>query len=1034
MVFPYSYHTSLDSLHVNCEKPRAYFIPYDTEAKAKKDSRSESANFISLCGEWDFCYAPSVRELPDFLADGFCSDAFDKMTVPRSWQSVLDGGYDVPNYTNVNYPILVDPPHVPAENPCGLYTARFFVEESLLQKELYINFEGVDSCFYLFVNRRFAGYSQVSHSTSEINVTKFLQAGQNTFQVLVFKWCTGTYLEDQDKYRYSGIFREVYLLARDRRHIKDMYIRTTLNEALTRASLTLDLTADEALSYTYRLLDPTGKEVAAGDGTTAEKTEIAVEEPTLWSDESPKLYALILHCGSEYVCQYVGLKDLRVKNRVIYINGKKVKAKGVNRHDSHPLLGSATPLDHMLRDLYIMKQHNVNTIRTSHYPNDPRLPGLCDRLGFYLVDETDLETHGAAVVRYIDWLSDSEEWAESYLDRCERLFERDKNHVCVVMWSLGNESGVGCNHEKMYRYVHDRMPNCLVHYEGSSGRYIALRDGHVTNRAKVDFHYAGTTDVLSFMYMSPEDCVKKILQNKKMDLPLFLCEYSHAMGNGPGDLKDYWDLIYKYDAFFGGCVWEFTDHSVALGDDRYCHPKYTYGGDFGDTPNDGNFCVDGLVYPDRRPHMGLLEYKQAIKPFRISEVDLAAGSFRIKNLRYFESLSDLSLWWSVTQRGKVLRDGMIPSVNVMPQASRKYTVDLSGIDWSLGGELLISLRQNHSTPWAEAGYEVGFDQTVAPETVKKPSLSETISPMRSVTLSENADAFCVTASDTVYTFDKQSGLLCSLVDCGREMLASPMKPNVWRAPTDNDRNIKVDWIAAGYDRAVVACRSLEVVEQTAQKTVLEAKLAMGAKMLMPFLRLTVRYTVLAEGGLVVDTHAEKSTVKFERENPFLPRFGFTWTMPEGNERLRYFGRGRAENYADKNLAAVKGVFEDTVSNHFEPYVRPQENMAHGDTDWLAVSELTGHGLYAFGTGRSFSFNCSHFTAEDLTETAHDYELVPRKETVVYVDYRHSGIGSHSCGPRLPERWRLNEESFDFSFRLLPARINDTDPFEEFGRA
>ena len=1040
MVFPYSYHTSLDSLHVNCEKTRAYFIPYGTEQGALKDNRAESENLLSLCGDWDFHYYPSIADAPDFLASSFRADGFDKLTVPRSWQSVLDKGYDIPQYTNVRYPIPVDPPHVPVENPCGLYVRDVMVGASMLEKEVFINFEGVDSCFYLFVNDRFAGYSQVSHMTSEINLTGFLKEGINTFKVLVFKWCTGTYLEDQDKYRYSGIFREVYLLARDKKRIEDIYVKSALSEGFSKATLTLDLSAGEGLAYDYRLLDPKGREIARGQANTAEKPAIVVDAPMLWNDETPYLYALVLHCGSEYICQYVGFKDLRIVNRVIYLNGKKVKAKGVNRHDSHPILGSATPMDHMLRDLYIMKRHNVNTVRTSHYPNDPRFLGLCDKLGFLVIDETDLETHGAQVVKYWDLFSDSPEWTESYMDRVTRMFERDKNHVCVVMWSLGNESGVGENQKKMYRYLHERMPDCIVHCEDASRRYMYIHQNGYNAPppagTKTDFHYGSCSDVMSFMYWAPKDCENLILKNKKWDQPLYLCEYSHAMGNGPGDLKEYWDIIYKYDAFFGGCVWEFTDHSVATGEDRFYHPHYTYGGDFGDKPNDGNFCVDGLVYPDRRPHTGLLEYKQAIKPFRVTEADISAGTFRVKNLRYFTNLSDLSLWWSFTQRGRVIRDGVIPQVNVRPQSSMKYTVDLSGVDMRLGGELLISLRQNHTTEWAEAGYEVGFEQFTLAEQVEKPALTKTISEDRRVKVSEEERAIVVTASETVYTFDKQSGLLRSLLDNGKEMLASPVTPTIWRAPTDNDRKVKLDWYGAGYHRTQLACRSFGVAAESKDAVTLEAAITMAGYTFRPYLKLIVRYTVLAEGGMVVDTHAERTPYLFNNEekgNPPLPRFGFEFMMPEENERLRYFGRGEAESYIDKNLASRKGVFETLVGDHFEHYVKPQENMAHTDTDWVAVSNLSGHGLYAFSTGNSFSFNCSHFTAKDLTDTAHDYELVPRKETVVNIDYRHAGIGSASCGPTLNKAWRMLEDEFDFSFRLTPAFINDTDPFEEYGR-
>ncbi len=1036
MILEKIYHNSLEFLHVNCEKPRAYFIPYGTKEGAIKDNRSESESFLSLCGDWDFYYYTSISEAPDFLSADFNCES-EKITVPRSWQTYLDRGYDTPNYTNVNYPIPFDPPYVPVENPCGLYCRDFTVGANMLKKDIYINFEGVDSCFYLYINNTFAAYSQVSHMTSEINITKYLHEGKNNIKVLVFKWCDGTYLEDQDKYRYSGIFREVFLLARDKEHIEDVYLKTALSEDLSKGTLTINTTAAGALDYTYTLTSPTGETVAEGKGKAGTDITVSVAAPMLWSDEIPNLYRLIIKCGDEYIPFLMGFKDMKVINGVVYINGKKVKAKGVNRHDSHHLLGSTAPLDHMINDLYIMKRHNINTVRTSHYPNDPRFLGLCDRLGFYVVDETDIETHGATNVKDWDYFTNSEEWSDSYLDRCQRMFERDKNHPCIIMWSLGNESGIGINQQKMYSYLHSRMPQCMVHCEDISRRSAHTTNIHYHNSHPrfhenyYDFHTG--TDVLSYMYWPIEDCENFMKHKPYAGMPLFLCEYSHAMGNGPGDLKAYWDCIYKNDRFFGGCVWEFTDHSAAIGEDRLANPKFTYGGDFNDETHDSNFCVDGLVYPDRRIHSGLLEYKQVIKPFAVTDCSFEKGTFKLKNLRQFTSLSDLSLLWSFTQRGKVLRQGFVPSVNIQPCRSMQYKFDLKGIDTSKGGELLISLRQSSATEWSDAGYEVGFEQfELAPTEAKAPI---TLPADKSVELTEDEHGYTLSVADTAYTFSKQSGLLVSLTDNGREMLSTPMAPTVWRAPTDNDRKIKKEWIACGFNRAHVIFRSIEVTARSNEAVTLCAKMLMGAVSLRTFLTIDVTYTVLADGSLRVDTHAQTSPTLFREENvlPPLPRFGFEFQMPAENERLVYFGRGEAESYIDKRWASKKGVFETTVTKHFEPYVRPQENMAHIDTEWLSVSNLSGHGIYALSTDTPFSFNCSHYTAKMLTETAHDYELKPLKETVVNIDYRHAGIGSASCGPVLDEALQLKEKEIDFSFRIKPAFVNDTDPFEEYGR-
>ncbi|MBQ9778791.1 MAG: DUF4981 domain-containing protein, partial [Clostridia bacterium] len=621
---------------------------------------------------------------------------------PRSWQTVLGRGYDLPHYTNVNYPFPFDPPFVPDDNPCGLYMRDVEIAPALLaQKRLYLNFEGVDSCFYLFINNRFAAYRQVSHMTSEIDVTDYLLLGKNTLAVVVLKWCDGSYLEDQDKFRLSGIFREVYLLARDPVHLIDVDVRTYLSDDFAKASAKVALTLNGSADLTYRLESPDGSTVVQGsctvDGTGV--LSLDVNAPALWSDETPNLYRLFLYSGKEHLCLFVGFRDIRIVNRVILINGKKVKARGVNRHDSHPYLGAATPLDHMIADLMLLKRHNVNTIRTSHYPNDPRFPALCDKYGFYLIDETDLETHGAQNCGNWDYFTDSPDWTEAYLDRVQRMYERDKNHPCVVMWSLGNESGTGCNHVAMANYLRARDPRNLVHAEDITRRAAnGYPEKNIAPKTGKDLN-STVTSLDSRMYPSCEE-IDRLYNSKAITAPLFLCEYSHAMGNGPGDLKSYWDQIYKYDWFFGGCVWELLDHSVATGDDPYAAPHFVYGGDFGDTPNDGNFCVDGLVSPLREPHTGMREYKEVIKPIALS---YEAGKLKIRNLRCFTTLSDLDFYWTLARNGKTVTEGRILSPNVAPGRSRTFA--LPHFNAALTGEwctLTVRIRQNTSTAWAEA--------------------------------------------------------------------------------------------------------------------------------------------------------------------------------------------------------------------------------------------------------------------------------------------------------------------------------------------
>jgi len=1018
MKFNYDYHRRIDTLHVGCETPRAYFIPYHTAAAAATDNRAKSEYFTSLCGDWDFRYYPTVNNIDDFTASCFDRSSMEKLPVPMSWQAAIGRGYDTPHYTNVNYPFPADPPFIPDDIPCGLYARDFYVSaEALKNKTLYLNFEGVDSCFYLYINDVFVAYSQVSHMTSEIDVTKYLVAGNNTVKVLVLKWCEASYIEDQDKIRYSGIFREVFLLAREKTHIEDIHVKTFLADGYASAKLTADVKVNGKAELEYAFSYPCGEKINGGNITVDGEgvIELDVDAPMLWSAEKPTLYNLDIKCGGEYVRLYVGFKDVKVEGKCFYVNGEKVKLLGVNRHDSHPWLGSTTPMDHMIEDLMIMKRHNVNSIRTSHYPNDPRFLGLCDKYGFYVCDETDLEAHGMCRTE-IGWdgLTNSDEWAEEYLDRVRRMYERDKNHASVVMWSLGNESGVGVNQERMAAYLHGRDSRNIVHCEDITRRMAArFKSENEEETHDVDCPFI---DIESRMYPSLNDMVNRYVNNPDIKKPLYLCEYSHAMGNGPGDLKDYWELIYANDALCGGCVWEFLDHSFAMGDDRYANPEFIYGGDLGNYPHDGNFCVDGLVYPDRRPHTGLLEYKQAIKPFYVDGFNEETGEFTVHSRRYFEKLTDLDLYWTVEKNGKVIRSGRILSLDVEPQGETTYKADLSGLALDEYTYFNISVKQNGYTDWADVGYEVGFEQFAISEAKES---ADTVKSEAPITVDEDDARIKIAAGTAEYIICKTCGLVAKITDNGTTLTETPLRPTIWRAPTDNDRRIKLKWMEEGFDKTETQCHGIKT-EVSDGKVTVKAELILGPRCKSPVVRMTATYTVDTTG----------ITVGFDakvRENvPFLPRFGVEFKMPEGFENLKYFGMGPYESYIDKRLASKMGVYESKVYDHFEPYVRPQENMAHADTKWAYVSNLNGHGLVFTG---DFSFNCSHFTAEMLTKTPHNYELEKLPETVVNLDYRHTGIGSNSCGPELLQKYRFDEKEFSWQVKLTPAFVNDVDPFE-----
>ena len=992
------YHKSPDVLHFGCEEPRAYFIPFESENATLSERRENSAFFKTLCGTWDFKWYPDIYAVDGTDVPVFPSEGADKLDVPMNWQVMTDRGYDVPNYTNVNYPFPVDPPHVPDSNPCGLYRRFFTVtEEMLTNKSVYLNFEGVDSCFYLWINDTFAAYSQVSHMTSEINVTELIKPGKNEIKVLVFKWCDGSYMEDQDMWRMSGIFREVYLLFRSENHIKDIDVKNKISFDMKEADISVSLSLTSKAAVFATLYAPDGTFI-----TTLKKNAknvsftFMLDKPVLWNHETPNLYNVIISCEGEFIRIPVGIKRLEVIDRTVFINGKKVKAKGVNRHDSHPLLGHAVPYEHFLNDLMIMKRHNVNTIRTSHYPNDPRFLELCDKFGFYVVDETDIETHGFTIVGNWSRISDDPEWEKAYIDRVKRMYMRDRNHVCVIMWSLGNESGFGRNHRAMTAFLRKNDSSRLIHYEGASTGYTAGKEN------------PDTTDVESRMYSHPND-IKKYVDNKEYTQPYFLCEYAHAMGNGPGGLKEYWELIDSRDGIFGGCIWEFTDHSVALRQkDGSLH--FTYGGDFGDYPNDGNFCVDGLVYPDRRIHTGFLEVKQAYAPVTAKEIDLASGKISVINKKYFTSAEDFSLKWSVESDGAIVQSGVIPSLDIRDEASREYTLpyDLRGVSGNT--YLNLSFCTNTALPWADSGYEVSFVQFRLPSPPKK-QLSAVCYP---VTLSESDSSFTVTAGETVYTFCKKCGLISGLCDNGKDMIVSPIRPTVWRAPTDNDMRIKLKWTECGYDRETVKCYKMKA-KLSGGKAVIVSEISLGAAPKLPFVKAKITYTVNGDGSLGILTEGEKLS------DVYLPRFGFEIVMPRESEKYSYFGYGPNESYQDKLLAARMGLFKGDVSDNFEHYVRPQENCSHFGTLYATVTSVAGHGL-RFDTDSSFSFRASHYSAKMLTAANHDYELCPAPETFVTIDYKQHGIGSNSCGPQPDEQYRFSEKNFTFSFTITPTRI------------
>ncbi|MBE6686003.1 MAG: DUF4981 domain-containing protein [Ruminococcaceae bacterium] len=977
--FP-DYHKNINVLEMNPLPSRAYYIPYQSEAAAYENDRTKSEFFFDMGGEWDFRFFPSSLDIEDFTSAAFTTEGFDKIEVPRCWQTYTERDYDKPQYTNFNYPFPVDPPHVPDDIPCGLYVRDYeFTKDQIASKDILINFEGVDSCFYLWINNDIAIYSQAAHTTTEMRINDYLLPGKNTFKVLVLKWCAGSYLEDQDKWRMSGIFRDVYMLIRDRAHINDYTVKTGLNSKFTKANISVALDVWGAGEVEYFLKDKEGNILA--EGKAKDSFNITVKAPRLWSSEDPYLYALIMKCGNEYIKQSVGIRKIEIKKGIVLVNGKPVKVMGVNRHDSHPELGYTTPPEHMLRDLYIMKAHNVNMVRCSHYPADPRFYEYCDELGLYICDEADIETHGFDSVNNRSLISDDPAWEGMYMMRCVKMYQRDKNHPSVIMWSLGNESGFGCNHKAMSKYLREHDNSRIVHYEGA-------------NTPQNEGRQDDCVDIESHMY-TPTPDLKKYLENKKYKQPLFLCEYCHAMGNGPGDLKTYWDVIDSEDRFFGGCIWEYTDHSVLH------RGKFTYGGDFGDFPNDGNFCVDGLVFPDRRIGTGMLEAKEVYAPVKVWKNE--DGSVTVKNRRYFTDISDLTMKYDITVNGKVVSKGK-KALDIEARGEKTFNFDIPEGDFVYLNLYFVS---NEAKPWAKKGYEVSCKQIEF--SARMPEITHTSSTALHTSL--DRDWLIVRAENAVYTFDKNRGLLVNIEKNGEKMLASPIKLNIWRAPIDNDRVVKHAWYQNGFPYASMKCYSTEIIEATEEKTVLKADFSMGAPIMAPILYASVYYTVYADAILEVKVKADVS-----ESLPALPRFGIAFETVKGFDKMEYFGYGPGESYIDKRLACRMGYFKNTVKGNFESYIRPQENGSHYNTYYAKLASDKAE--LRFVAPDSMSFSAKHYTDSDLTDATHYYKLKAKPETYVCLDAKMGGIGSHSCGPWLAEEFCVGEKHIEFRVEII----------------
>ena len=970
------YHEDPEKLHIGTMPDHAYFIPF-APGQDPFAAREESKAFQLLNGTWDFKYYSSIIDLEDdFLHMAFS----EKLPVPANWQL---HGYDRAQYTNVVYPIPFDPPYVPDDIPVGIYQTSYEYHADGLSRIL--GFEGVDSCLYLYVNDAFVGYSQVSHHTSEFDVTSFLKEGENRITVAVLKWCDGTYLEDQDKIRLSGIFRDVYMLSRSEKRIENFRVKTLLDPKTKQATFELTVYGCDA---SFRLMDQEGTVVAAGSVAEGTACSGLIENVQLWSAEIPYLYRLELTTEKEIIGEKVGFRSVTLEDGVIKISGQPLKIRGVNRHDSYPDTGYVASVEQMRKDLLQMKRHNINAIRTSHYPNAPLFYKLCDEIGFYVIDEADVEAHGCVdVYNDFKWsaqngyngialLASDEMFLNAIVDRERLLVARDINRPCVIFWSLGNESGYGTNFREGALEIKRMDDTRLVHYEST----------HHLDETSND-----VLDMVSQMYTPPE-VMPTILE--KDPRPFILCEYCHAMGNGPGDLETYRDVFYSNDRFVGGLVWEWCDHTVPLGETEDGKIKYGYGGDFGERHNDGNFCMDGLCYPDRRPHTGLLELKQVYRPVRVSKGE-KDGTFVIQSFLAFANAGELlNGSYEIMEEGDVIKKG---SFDFAVEPLGKTTIelpDVAGLKFPGEAYIRFLFTAKKNELWCEQGYEVCFDQLQLSEGEKKPE-NKAISG--ELTILDNEENIVITAGNVEYLYQKRIGSFAQIKKDGKELLDRPLAFNFFRAPVDND-NMRGDWYRAHLNDYDTKIYTTELSKEEG-KVILKVKESFGWNMYQPFYKGTTIYEISADGTLRIVSDGETSN-----KVTFLPRFGVRLFLKKDFDAFTYYGYGPYESYADKHQASYLGRFTAKVADSFEDYIKPQENSSHFD-----CREMTINGSNAdirFTAAKPFSFSACEYTQEELAAKRHNFELEKSDSTVVCVDAQMAGVGSASCGPALPELYRI----------------------------
>jgi len=1001
---------------INREPPHCTMVVFPDGESALRLKRGYSPYYRSLNGTWKFNWVKRPGDRPrDFFRPGFDAEKWDEIPVPSNWQML---GYGIPIYTNVTYPFPKNPPFIDHENnPVGSYLRTFRVPAEWKGRRILIHFDGVESAFYIWVNGKKVGYSEGSRTPAEFDLTPYVKEGDNLLAVQVFRWSDGSYLEDQDFWRLSGIYRDVYLYSTPLLHLRDFFVKGDLTNGYADGYLSI---TGEVRNYsgergevtvTPALLDASGGNVPlpgiaatlsvppGGKGTFS----LAALVPSVrkWSSEDPYLYTLLLTVTGqggkviEVIPCRVGFRKVEIKGRVFYVNGVPVKLKGVNRHEHDPVTGHYITEESMLKDIFLMKRLNINAVRTCHYPDTPEWYDLCDQYGIYLVDEANVESHGMGYkLKYT--LGNKPSWKAAHLDRTERMVQRDKNHPSVIIWSLGNEAGSGCNFEATSALVRKLDPSRPVHYERMNS----------------------VADIDSVMYPRATWLAERGREDRKK--PFFMCEYAHAMGNAVGNLKEYWDAIEKYPGLMGGCIWDWVDQGLkkdVVIDGRKTW-YWAYGGDYGDTPNSGNFCINGVVFPDRKLPPKAEEVKKVYQYVSVEPVDLDAGRVLVKNKYFFTNLKDYDVTWKVTGEGKILQEGRLEEpLDLPPGRSVFLDLPLKKIRPLPGGEywLVVSFRERTDRPWAKKGYVVAWEQLKLP--VSKPAGVVSLEGIPSPALEERDDKVVVSGSSFRVVFDKSSGLMTSLVYGGREILASLPGAGpallAWRAPTDNDKRFRGAWENAGLPDLEGRLESFRAERLSPGAVRIHAKFRYIGKGIQRFSHTCV-YTILGNGWIRLDNLVEPGPVP-----KVLPRIGLKLVLAPDYEKVAWYGRGPRENYPDRKTGSPVGLYETTVTRMYVPYVRPQETGNREDVRWVAFRDGGGAGLLVKAVGH-MAFSALHYTARMLDEARHINVVLPRKEVFLNLEHAVLGLGNGSCGPGPLREYLLRAKPMFFTFEFRPC--------------